>query len=360
MKKKRVLNCSELFYPSKGGVQQHTLLISQFLKKNNFDVEIATSKIQNRKSKFYDGIKINEFNISGSMVYGYSGNVADYQNFLINKKFDIIMFYAAQQWTFDLAIPILDEINAKKIFLTSGFPKLNNVIYYPYYKYFLKSEINKFDKIVLFSKANLDFKFCNENFYKKKNIVYINNGGFVKKNKKKHKKNSTIFKILNVANFGLLKNQVYLIFLSFFFKRRTTITFIYSKKNLYFLVCLIISKLVTFFKRKINFDFIENPSQNEILNFYYKNDLFVFTSLKECAPLVIIDCILNNLFFISLDVGNVKNLSLKHKFGKIVRKPYEFIKFINNFQNKNFKSINKKEINWKYILPKYLKLYKDL
>ena len=47
-----------------------------------------------------------------------------YENFLLNSDFDIIFFNAAQQWTFDLTLPILDKIKSKKIFFSMWFLKI--------------------------------------------------------------------------------------------------------------------------------------------------------------------------------------------------------------------------------------------
>ena len=56
--------------------------------------------------------------------------IDEYQKFLLESDFDIITNFAAQQWTVDLTIEIIDGIKAKKVFVPTGFSGL----YMPEYK----------------------------------------------------------------------------------------------------------------------------------------------------------------------------------------------------------------------------------
>lgn len=64
------------------------------------------------------------FNIKGNLANGLNGEVDRYRAYLLENQFDIISFFAAQQWTFDAAIPLLPEIKAKKVFVPTGFSGL--------------------------------------------------------------------------------------------------------------------------------------------------------------------------------------------------------------------------------------------
>ena len=103
----KILICVEFYDPHIGGAEKHCKLIAEYLNKNNYKVEIATSFLKERKKKIINGVRINEFNVKGNFIRGYSGDITNYQNFLINSKFDRIIFYAAQQWSFDLSIEII-------------------------------------------------------------------------------------------------------------------------------------------------------------------------------------------------------------------------------------------------------------
>ena len=161
----KILHCVEFYHPHIGGAEKHVQFISEHLAQGKNDVTIVTTKL-NRGFKNYNGCKIKEFDIRGNAIQGYSGSITDYQNFLINSNFDIILFYAAHQWTFDLAIEILKDIRAKKIFLPCGFSKINNLLYFPYFK-ILQKKINIFNKVICLSSTYQDFKFCKLHFKKK-------------------------------------------------------------------------------------------------------------------------------------------------------------------------------------------------
>lgn len=168
---KKILLCSEFYDPSIGGVESHNKILFNYFKKKKMNVYIATSYNSKRVNKS----KIFEFKIKGNFVRGYSGETYRYQNFLLKENFDIIFFNAAQQWSFDLALPIIEKINSKKIFFPCGFSRMKNLLYFPYFK-IIQNKINDFDEIICSYRTEKDYKFIKK-FYKKK-IHLINNGSF--------------------------------------------------------------------------------------------------------------------------------------------------------------------------------------
>ena len=197
----KILICSEFFKPNVGGVEIHSEVLANYLSKNH-KVNVATTFLNRTSKELKKKIAINEFKIKGSLVKGYSGEIKNYENFLLNSDFDIIFFNAAQQWTFDLALPILDKIKSKKIFFPCGFSRLNNFFFKPYFE-ILKIKLNYFDEIVCCSKNWKDYKFCKKYFKKKINI--ISNGSFSLKNKKQKK--NLVIKYVSVSNLKYLKGQ---------------------------------------------------------------------------------------------------------------------------------------------------------
>ena len=164
----KILICVEFYDPHVGGAEKHCKLIAEYLNKNNYKVEIATTFLKERKKKIINGIKINEFDVKGNFTRGYSGEITNYQNFLINSNFDKVIFYAAQQWSFDLSLEILDKINSELTLIPCGFSKLNNIFYKPYFL-LLQNKINNFDKVICLSKNYQDYFFV-KNFTKKKPV----------------------------------------------------------------------------------------------------------------------------------------------------------------------------------------------
>ena len=155
----KIAHLSEFYHPSMGGVQYHMGLLTNYFSKKN-KVTVLTTWNKYRVKKKFSNTQIKDFKIKGNIVSGYFGEVENFQNYLINSNFDYLLFYAAQQWTFDLALPILSRIKGKKIFLPCGFSNFNKISHYLYYKNILKNKINNFDEIVCFSKITNDYNFC--------------------------------------------------------------------------------------------------------------------------------------------------------------------------------------------------------
>ena len=289
------------------------------------------------------------------MIKGYVGELDEYQNHLLSENYDIVMFYAAQQWTFDLALPILNKLNSKKIFLPCGFSSYNNLIYKPYYNILVSSKLKYIDKFVCFSRKTKDYNFLFKRTNKSKIHIIYNGGNYFDKQKeyKKLKNN-----ILYVANFNYFKNQLYLIFATLLIRHEARINFIYSKKNIYFYICKLISSLISFLNKKLSFHFHENLTRKSINKFYLKSNIFVSTSKIECAPLMIADCVTSGLFFISSDVGNVKEIINKFKIGTTYSSFFDLVAKINKNLKKKIKVKKNNKLDWKNILPKYKKIYK--
>jgi len=357
----KILICSEFYAPHIGGVEQHSFQLANFFKNRGHNVEIVTSFIKNRKIK-NNSIKINQFKIKGNLVRGYNGNAIDYQNFLIKSNFNIIFFNAAQQWTFDLALPIITKINSKKILFPCGFSKFNNIFYKPYF-FIFKKLINEFDEIICVSKKFRDYKFI-KGFYKKK-INVIENGGFINKpiySKLKFQKKFNINKedkiICNISNVKFFKGQDRSISIFKDIKKTNTKLFLIGN-NFSKIYYLYIKLLVFLFNKNQNKKkiILLTTSEKEAKTILQYSDVFLFTSRKEYDPLVIKEAIIANVNFISYDVGIVKEYC-SQDFGFCSNNIYELSKKLDEFLNKKKKiKLNTKQYLWKNVLPKYYKIF---
>src|SRR6266404_8962386 len=145
----KILHAVESYYPSVSGAPEVVRHLSERMVKAGHDVTVATRKLPNRKSLKHNGVKIVEFDIRPtseqgmSTVTGLAGDTKKYQDFLRQNKFDVIMSYAAQQWSTDLMLPILDEIKAKKVLVPCGYSALYDSIYKQYFKD-LPNYLNRF------------------------------------------------------------------------------------------------------------------------------------------------------------------------------------------------------------------------
>jgi glycosyltransferase involved in cell wall biosynthesis len=359
----KILICSEFYFPQVGGVEEHNFQIANFFYKRGHQVEIVTTYNKNRKTK-NNSIKINQFKINGNFVKGYSGDTIEYQNFLLQNKFDIIFVNAAQQWTCDLLLAIINNITAKKIFFPCGFSRIQNILYLPYFQ-ILKRTFNSFDKIICVSKNQNDYKFIKK-FYKKK-IYIIENGGFVNKpiySKKVFKKKYNINKddkiICNISNIKFFKGQDRIISILKKIKKKNIKIFLIGN-NFSRFYYLYIKLLIFFFNKNKNRKkiILLKTTREEAITILQYCDVFLFTSRFEYDPLVIKEAILASKKFVSYDVGTVNKYS-KLGFGFCNNNKKKLINKLENFlKNKSsFIEYQKKNIySWRYILPKYIKIF---
>jgi glycosyltransferase involved in cell wall biosynthesis len=169
----KILHCVEFYYPSVGGAQEVVRKLSERMVDSGHEVTVATTKLPNRKIKTHNGVNIIEFELSGNSVNGIKGNKKPYIDLLTNGHFDIIMTYAAQQWTTDIFLENVDKIKAKKVIVPCGYSALYDPNYSDYFKK-LPDILNKIDAAIYLSNDYRDINFARE--HKLKNSIIIPNG----------------------------------------------------------------------------------------------------------------------------------------------------------------------------------------
>ena len=158
--RRRVLLCCEQYPPSVGGVQEVMRQIAERLAQRNLEVVVATGIHPHRPNDvMMDGVHVVSFAITGNRVKGITGPMAAYQQFLRQGRFDAVLIKAAQQWTFDAAIDVLDQISAQKVFIPCGFSGLGDIRYADYFEQ-MPIWLRKFDGLVFYSDTYQDIEFA--------------------------------------------------------------------------------------------------------------------------------------------------------------------------------------------------------
>lgn len=155
----RILLCCQFYAPSVGGVQEVIRQIGERLVASGHQVTVATTRLPTRDFEILNGVFVKGFDVAGNLVGGMTGEIGQYQEYVLGGAFDIIMIYAAQQWTFDALWPILDKITIPKVFIPCGFSGL----YEPgYAKYFQKMPeiLSQFDGLVFHATHYRDIDFA--------------------------------------------------------------------------------------------------------------------------------------------------------------------------------------------------------
>jgi glycosyltransferase involved in cell wall biosynthesis len=158
----KILFCCENYHPSVGGVQEVMRQIASRLAAEGDSVCVATSNHARRPcDTVIDGVRVISFAVKGNAVCGFRGPVGDYQDLLCGGGFDAILIKAAQQWTFDAAVPVLDQVPCRKVFIPCGFSALGRPEYARYYEQ-MPRWLGLFDALIFYSRDGQDLRFARD------------------------------------------------------------------------------------------------------------------------------------------------------------------------------------------------------
>lgn len=317
----KILHTVEKYFPPDGGMQKVVREISEYLAHKGNNVTIATGYDPRIQSDSGNNVKVEQFRISGNAIRGYEGKpeeITRYQHFIRNTNFDVITNFAAQQWATDLALPILKQIHAKKVFVPTGFSGL----YLPQYKeYFaeMKTWMKQYDMNVFLSNDYRDINFARKNGVKKK--VLIPNGAseeeFLSTEyvniRKKLKIPINNFLILLVGSHTGAKGhkEAIAIFKKTHIINATLLIVAHPSWTRCARRCFL-EKLIfnASFQRLTDRKqlIITSLSRQETVSAYKQADLFLFPSNIECSPIVLFEAMASQTPFLTTDVGNAREI----------------------------------------------------
>lgn len=334
-KKLNILHCVEFYYPSVGGAQEVVKQLSEHMVEMGHRVTVATTKLESRDFKEYKGVKIKEFEIQGNQVRGYTGkDIEKFKEFIVHEKFDVIMNYAAQQWTTDLTFQVIDKIKSKKFLVPCGYSGLYDPTYKQYFKD-LPNILKKYNKTIYLSNNYRDIEFARH--HNITNTVLIPNGADereftsipeVDRNSMYEKYGIPVDSkiILCVSNHTGQKGHKEAI--AAFLKaniENAALVFV-GDINLYagcYSEC-VRSQRINYWKEKLlrrDGKTIHNIhiSRKETLEVYRAAFMFVFLSNIECSPLVLFEASAAGKPFIATGCGNSIEIAKWMGNGRIVK-----------------------------------------
>ena len=133
--------------------------LAEQLTLRGHQVTVATSQLPDRDFQSLNGVAIEGFSVSGNGVSGMTGEVLRYQQYVIDGGFDAVMVMAAQQWTFDALWPVLDRIEARKVFIPCGYSGFYEPSYARYFEQ-LPAILKQLDHLVFHSTDYRDINFA--------------------------------------------------------------------------------------------------------------------------------------------------------------------------------------------------------
>lgn len=333
-----ILFCCEHFHPSVGGVQKMIYEIGLRFVMKGHKVSVATSWRADRKHNSVAGMQIHSFKINGNAASGMTGEIDKYHEFLIHGQFDFLLVMAAQQWTFDAMLPVLDEIKYRKLHIPCGYSGIYLKKYGEYYKE-MELHLHKFDSLIYNSTNYRDINFAREK--KLPNINIIPAGAseleFMNIDKGQTRaqlgidKDDFIYLSVGAPAFNKGHKEILLSYLMLDIPFPSTLVLNgnYDASDELSLLNLIIrpgQTLKEAGRRALGrspFNVIREASKNrnpikkivfadlkreDLIPLFFDSDLFVFASHVEYSPLVIFECLAAGLPFLSIPVGNVDEI----------------------------------------------------
>lgn len=401
--------CCEHFHPSVGGVQKMIYEIGQAFIREGHEVTVASGWRADRVSFEIDGIKIEHFKVTGNTVSGLKGEVEKYQKLLVEGSFDMLLVQAAQQWSLDAMLPVLEKIPYQKFHIPCGYSGFYMDKYSEYYKK-MESYLPHFDHLIYNSGDYRDYNFAKglglSNLHVVPAAAAESEFGVIDEGDVREKlgisKETLVFTSVgsppfNKGHFETLKayltakieedsvlilNGPYHESLSSFILNNLNNPKAIAKE----IIFLALGKSTLSIKRYAQRNkvsnkkvFFTNYDRKSVISLFFTSDIFLFASHIEYSPLVIYECCAAGLPFISVPVGNVEELAKWSQAGIIsqARKdevgytrcnPADLAKTIEQvYSNKeelkrmseNGRKTWKELFNWDKFVAELLKLYQS-
>ncbi len=312
----RILHTVEFYSPSVGGAQEVVKQISERLAKKGHEVTVATTKLPERTTTTTNGVRVEEFAISGNAVRGFTDEIDRYKGFLLSSNFDVVMNYAAQQWTADLLFPILDQVPYRKVLVTCGFSGLFNPQYSKYFDE-MPDILKRYDHLIFHSNNYRDIEFARRHGIN--HYTVIPNGasedefGYTDPTfRKRYGIPEDVPILLTVGSHTGLKGHRLAI--EAFRRARIgkAVLIIIGNKVGRYMGCLPdctvranLVKLTSFGQKRV---LLLNPPRPDVVAAYHAADLFVFGSNIECSPLVLFEAMASKTPFVTVACGNAEEI----------------------------------------------------
>jgi glycosyltransferase involved in cell wall biosynthesis len=312
-----IAHCVESYEPAKGGMPEVVKQLSERLVKAGHRVTVFTSTHPGRKSDQLNGVHIRSFPVQSNRVEGIKGDTETYFSALKNGAFDVVTFFAAQQWSVDAVIDRLQEIPGKKVFVPTGFSHFYNPAYKQYFDS-MSRWMHSFDMNVFLSDNYQDINFARKHGVK--NIMLIPNGAAEEEFESAH--SISVRKKLGISNDQLMllhvgtytgikgHREALRIFTGASIGNAVLVLagnkIHYLEKAFRSHYSYFLLRLRALLKRK-RIIFVE-LSRDETVSAFREADLFFFPSNVECSPIVLFESMAAGVPFLASDAGNTAEI----------------------------------------------------
>jgi glycosyltransferase involved in cell wall biosynthesis len=308
----RILHTVEFYPPAVGGVQEVVRQVSERLAARGHEVTVATSADPRRGQG--GPVDVVGFDVHGNEVRGMEGDVEGYRRFVTEGDWDVVMAYAAQQWTCDALLPVLDSVPGRKVFAPCGFSALHDPAYAGYFAT-LRERLHDFDALIFHSDSYQDIEFARD--AGAGGITVISNAaderefGALRERgafRAAHGLAEDGPLLLTVGGHTGLKGHAQSMATLRYMRERATLAIVGNTPTGRGCLpqCRVRAVMTRLRGRRV---LLLDPPRSQVLEAYADADLFVFCSMVECSPIVLFEAMAAGLPFVSVDVGNAAEIA---------------------------------------------------
>ena len=321
----KILHTVEFYHPHVGGAQEVVRRISEGLVRRGHEVTVATTKLPARTERVLNGVQIIEFEVRGNAVLGIEGERSRYEAFLRSGSFDIMMNYAAQNWTTDAAFDVIERLDYPAVLVPCGFSALGHPAFAGYFAA-MPDVMRRYARIVLHGAGYRDAAFTREHNIRHTSI--IPNGASREEFSAPH----ASFR----AKYGIPRDRLLLLSVGSHTgekgHREAIEAFARAKVGAAVLVivgnevgdrsCLPECRrharrpwLLSFGLKRV---LLLDLPRADVVAAYHDADLFLFPSNIECSPIVLFEALASRTPFVATACGNAEEILEWSGGGRIV------------------------------------------
>jgi L-malate glycosyltransferase len=322
----KILHTVEFYSPSVGGAQEVVRRVSGSLARRGHEVVVATTRDPRRLAQSLNGVRIEEFDISGNAVRGLVGEVDRYRRFVIDGDWDVVMTYAAQQWTMDALLPVVEDIRAARVLAPCGFSALRDPAYAGYFAE-LRTALHRYDHLIFHSNTYQDVEFARTAGVERFSVIpnaaepaefdAADGDGF----RKRHRIRTDTPLLLTVGSHSGIKGHA-LVLETVRQARLRRAALVLVGNTVHGRGCLWNCRFralrLRFASRNGKRAILLDPPRSDVAAAYRAADLFLLGSEIECSPLVLFEAMAAATPFVTVDCGNAAEIAEWGAAGAVV------------------------------------------
>lgn len=273
------------------------------------------------------GLNVHQFNIEGAdfLLHPIKGDALQYQKFLKESKFDLLILNAWQTWSTDIAIKMLNKIPGKKIVLSHGTSVnlimksdlwrsiVRYILWRPYW-WRMKSVMTNIDGLIFLSSDGVDSRFDDVKLARKLSLHFS-----VVPNALSNTASSRLSEMpakftarsgfISVGSYHWAKGHDFVIrsYAKSIFKNKLPLRIFGQKFTAH-------TKSLRSLALELGLQedavlFYEGLSGKELLDQYTSSAIFLCGSHTECQPLVLLDSMATGTPFIARATGCIPSMA---------------------------------------------------